>query len=260
MAMAGHRRRRADSIGLLPVVIAAGLFLLALKGAAVLFHFELTGPAIDRAQAQESDDGKAKATAEPKEKTAEAGKTGAASGDGRGEEANAGQQAGVTKERPRDITEDDDAFVSRSERAVLQSLAKRRAELDRREREIDLKLKLLKAAEKKVTERISELKEIEARIETRFGQEEERKNAKLKNIVTLYENMKPQEAARILDRLDMDVLVDLVGQVTPRKMARIMADMRPEVAERLTLELAARAGAAGSSRTGELPSLPERSP
>ena len=60
----------------------------------------------------------------------------------------------------------------------------------------------------------------------------------------MYENMKPKDAARIFDRLDMKILVDVSTQMNPRKMSDILAQMTPDAAERLTVELANRAGGA----------------
>ena len=60
----------------------------------------------------------------------------------------------------------------------------------------------------------------------------------------MYENMKPKDAARIFDRLDMKILVDVSTQMNPRKMSDILAQMSPDAAERLTVRLANRAGGA----------------
>ena len=54
----------------------------------------------------------------------------------------------------------------------------------------------------------------------------------------MYENMKAKDAARIFDRLDLKILVDVSLQMNPRKMSEILAQMAPESDERLTVELA----------------------
>ena len=59
----------------------------------------------------------------------------------------------------------------------------------------------------------------------------------------MYENMKSKDAARIFERLDMRILVEVATKINPRKMSEILAQMAPESAERLTVELARRAGA-----------------
>jgi flagellar motility protein MotE (MotC chaperone) len=61
--------------------------------------------------------------------------------------------------------------------------------------------------------------------------------------VTMYENMKPKDAARIFDRLSLPILLKVVRQMKPRKMADILARMSPEAAERLTVAIASNASA-----------------
>ena len=58
----------------------------------------------------------------------------------------------------------------------------------------------------------------------------------------MYEGMKPKDAAKVFDRLEMPVLFEIASQIAPRKMADILGQMSPEVAERLTVEMARRAG------------------
>ena len=53
--------------------------------------------------------------------------------------------------------------------------------------------------------------------------------------------MKPKDAARVFDRLELRVLVAVATQINPRRMSDILAQMSPEAAERLTVELASRA-------------------
>jgi flagellar motility protein MotE (MotC chaperone) len=50
--------------------------------------------------------------------------------------------------------------------------------------------------------------------------------------------MKPKEAARIFERLDMGVLIDVVKRMQPRKMSAVLAAMDPVAAQELTVELA----------------------
>jgi flagellar motility protein MotE (MotC chaperone) len=52
------------------------------------------------------------------------------------------------------------------------------------------------------------------------------------------------------------VLFDIASQIAPRKMADILGQMSPEVAERLTVEMARRAGSDKSAAAGaELPKI-----
>ncbi|MDB5502046.1 MAG: Flagellar protein FlbB [Tardiphaga sp.] len=145
--------------------------------------------------------------------------------------------------------------VSPSERAILERLQSRRQELEARAREIDIRESLMKAAEKRIENRVDELKGVEAGIKTATEQKGEAGAARFKGIITMYEGMKPKDAAKIFDRLEMPVLFDIASQIAPRKMSDILGLMQPEAAERLTVELARRAS--GGDRSASVADLPK---
>ncbi len=75
----------------------------------------------------------------------------------------------------------------------------------------------------------------------------------------MYENMKPKDAAKIFDRLELPILVQVTSLINPRKMSDILGLMSPEAAERLTVELATRAsGDEKGPNTAELPKIQGR--
>jgi flagellar motility protein MotE (MotC chaperone) len=130
--------------------------------------------------------------------------------------------------------------LSPAERAVIERLQERRQELDQRARELDIREGLLNSSERRIEARVNELKEIEARINATVAKKDEAEIARLKGVVTMYENMKAKEAARIFDRLDIRILLEVASQINPRRMSDILAQMSPQAAERLTVELATR--------------------
>ena len=152
-------------------------------------------------------------------------------------------------------------IASAGERAVLDRLRERNQQLDARARELDMRENLIKAAEKRLEAKVTELKQTEVNINTAIGVRDKQEAARFNGIVAMYENMKPKEAARIFDRLDMNILVDVSTKMNPRKMSDILAQMTPDAAERLTVELANRAGtqpkAAG---TEQLPKIEGKPP
>jgi flagellar motility protein MotE (MotC chaperone) len=145
--------------------------------------------------------------------------------------------------------------VMPAERAILERLQARRQELEARAREIDIRESLMKAAEKRIDSKVEEIKAIEARISAASGPKNEPDPTRLKNIVTMYEGMKPKDAAKVFDRLEMSVLLDIATLIAPRKMSDILGLMVPEAAERLTVEMARRAGADKAASTAELPKI-----
>jgi flagellar motility protein MotE (MotC chaperone) len=149
-----------------------------------------------------------------------------------------------------------DPVAPRGERAILERLSDRRKQLDERNRELEMRENLLKAAEKRVEARVTELKELEAKVKSALEQRDQDELKRFKGVVTMYENMKPKDAARIFDRLDLKILVDVSTQMKPATMSAILAQMAPDAAERLTVELANRAG--GQKGIDSLPQIEGR--
>ncbi|MEA2877230.1 MAG: hypothetical protein QOF14_2426 [Hyphomicrobiales bacterium] len=149
--------------------------------------------------------------------------------------------------------------LSAGERAVLESLQQRRQELEARAREIDVRDSLLKAAEKRIEMRLQELKDLEARLNGAATKKDEAEIAKFKSLVGMYETMKAKDAAKIFDRLNLRILVEVVNVMNPRRMSDILGQMSPDVAERLTIEIANRSGAVDKAAAPvELPKIEGR--
>lgn len=133
-----------------------------------------------------------------------------------------------------------------SERALLERLAARRDSLKQRGEALDLREQLLGTAERKLEAGVETLKQGEEKSEGGANPRAEAEKAALKNIVTMYETMKPKDAARVFDRLTLEVLVPIVLAMNPRKMAEVLALMQSEPAEKLTVALANRARGQGT--------------
>ncbi|MGJ8531599.1 MAG: MotE family protein [Alphaproteobacteria bacterium] len=125
-----------------------------------------------------------------------------------------------------------------TELSILESLRNRRKVLMQREEELQLRENLIEAAEGRLESRIGQLEALEQRLQAATEAELGARKEELRGLVTMYETMKPKEAARIFDRLQMDVLIDVVLAMNPRKMASVLASMNPEAAQRLTIEMA----------------------
>lgn len=127
---------------------------------------------------------------------------------------------------------------SKAEVEVLQGLAKRRDALNARARELDLRQAMLAATAKKVDAKIATLKVLEQKIQGLLHQRDAQDEKNMKSLVKVYENMKPQDAARIFEKLDMPILLDVAGRMREQKLAAILADMNPDKARSVTTELA----------------------
>jgi flagellar motility protein MotE (MotC chaperone) len=145
--------------------------------------------------------------------------------------------------------------MTAGERAVLESLVQRRQELEARAREIEVRENLLKASEQRIEARLVELQEAEAKLNGTIRKRDEAEITKFKNLVSMYENMKPKEAAKVFDRLELRILVEVVNMMNPRRMSDILALMSADAAEKLTIEIANRSGPDRAPAASELPRI-----
>lgn len=127
---------------------------------------------------------------------------------------------------------------SEREIQLLQELAERRHVLESRERELEEREALLKAAEQRLVEKQNELNTTKTEIMSLLKQQDKQEQAKVKQLVAIYENMKPKDAANIFNELEMPVLLQVVKNMKERKVAPVIASMSAEKARALTKELA----------------------
>ncbi|MBI3444779.1 MAG: hypothetical protein HY055_05355 [Magnetospirillum sp.] len=130
--------------------------------------------------------------------------------------------------------------MTQTELDVLQKLQERRGTLDGRERDIEKREALLKAAEDQIDRKVAEMKTLQATIEGLLRQYNDQEDNKMRSLVKIYENMKPKEAAKIFEQLDMSILLEVVERMKEQRVAPIMAEMDPSKAKAVTAELAQR--------------------
>ncbi|MBL42377.1 MAG: hypothetical protein CMM49_06955 [Rhodospirillaceae bacterium] len=123
---------------------------------------------------------------------------------------------------------------------ILENLSERRKSLDARSSELDIRENLLVATQKSVEEKINELKKIEVTIRNLLGQHDKQEKKKLLSLVRVYESMKPKDAARIFEELDLNVVVDVAELMEERRLAPVLASMDPLKAKTITIEIRTR--------------------
>lgn len=134
--------------------------------------------------------------------------------------------------------------LSQAEIDVLQTLSKRREQLEaeatKRDKDLSLKANLLAATEAKVEERIAELKKIEAQIAALLKKYDEQEEKRLKSLVKIYENMKPKDVVRIFDEMDGAMVLDMIERMKDKQISTILSLMEPAKAKKITQELLTR--------------------
>ena len=164
-----------------------------------------------------------------------------------GSTAEAADASSAPSADPDGVPEKNDAALPRSptEELILKKLSERREALDKREEELNNREALLKASELRISERIKELKVLEADLKAKIDSRNEQLLS-LKPLVTMYEAMKPKDAAQVFENLEYATLVELVAAMNPRKVSDVVAVMEPKLASRVTKDLATRGKASAT--------------
>jgi flagellar motility protein MotE (MotC chaperone) len=150
------------------------------------------------------------------------------------------QLAQDTAPLPKDAANEDTKSDSAAEVDVLSSLSKRRAELDAREADIEMRTQVLTAAEQRVDGKIAMLKQLQDQITTLLGQRDADQQKQVASLVKTYSAMKSKDAARIFNNLPDEVLVPVAQAMKSDVLAPILAAMTADNAQRLTQKLANR--------------------
>ena len=229
-------------IRLVPVTIFAATLMLTMKVADIFDDFNLQNIPLQLSKAVAQDQKPKPNTTAQDEKTPQ--QKGASGANNKTtsteEESSKGKASGKDEDNP----DNDPTLFTQSEIDLLQELSDRREQIEKMSKQISLREGLLKAAEKRISKRVSELKQLQKTINDLIKTHDDQQETKMASLVKIYEAMKPKDAARIFEQLDLDTLLIVAERMKERKLAPVMAQMNPEKAKDVTVEL---------SRLRELP-------
>ncbi len=117
-------------------------------------------------------------------------------------------------------------------------VARRQAELEQREREMDGRADLLAEQERHVGEEIARLEALEAGLGDRLAQGAQAEDAAAASLAKVYAAMKPEEAAAILGELDDDTLLRIVSRMRSKELGLILSRLDAKRAVVVTTRLA----------------------
>ena len=86
-------------------------------------------------------------------------------------------------------------------------------------------------------QKIKEMESLRQQLQSMVNQVSEAQQAQFDNLVKMYETMKPDDAARIFDTLEMPTLLGVVMRMKPKSTAPILAKMSADKAKELTVAL-----------------------
>jgi flagellar motility protein MotE (MotC chaperone) len=128
---------------------------------------------------------------------------------------------------------------------LLQELDTRRVKLDRREKTLELREKLADIAEERLGSKTNEMAILKTQLEELLKNLSGKEESELIELAKIYEVMKAESAANVLNRMDSKIVFDIFKRMKRKSTASIMEKMDTGKARIISEMLA------------EKPSLPE---
>jgi len=130
------------------------------------------------------------------------------------------------------------ASVSPETLRLLEMIERKNRELKKREEELLLKEKNLEALEKKVLSDLQKIEEALARSEEMVGIKKDLIEKNVKALVKAYSNMKPVQAAALLESMDEGTAIIIISRMNSRVAGKVLGAMKTKIAKNISEKIA----------------------
>ncbi len=124
--------------------------------------------------------------------------------------------------------------------ALMEALRAREERVAAREAQIADRMQALQLAESEIREQLDALAEAEASLGALLTVASSAAETDLDRLTTVYENMKPQDAAALFAQMEPAFSAGFMGRMDPTAAAAIMTNLEPERAYLISVVLAGR--------------------
>lgn len=123
---------------------------------------------------------------------------------------------------------------------VLSALRNREQQLNRREVQIEDRMKALEIADEAIDRKLLALVEAEERLSATLAMADGASEGDLARLTDVYEKMKPKDTAALFEEMDPEFAAGFLGRMRPGSAASVMAGLRPQTAHAISVILAGR--------------------
>lgn len=131
---------------------------------------------------------------------------------------------------------------SRTVPALLDALIKREEKVKETEERQALRAESLEQAKKEIESKLVQLEALEERLSKTLAQARGAEEKDLARLTTVYESMKPAEAAALFEAMEASFAAGFLGRMRSDSAAAIMAGLDPQKAYTISVLLAGRNG------------------
>jgi flagellar motility protein MotE (MotC chaperone) len=98
----------------------------------------------------------------------------------------------------------------------------------------------LNVAETKLAEQLAAFEQAQKNLEATLAMADQAAERDIARMTTVYENMKPEEAAKIFERMDVSFAAGLLARMRPELAAKVLTGMTADAAYAVTVTVASR--------------------
>ena len=124
--------------------------------------------------------------------------------------------------------------------SLLLAIRERQADLDAREARIDDREQVLRVARLKIEEQLAALETAEEQLKGTLALADQAAEKDIARLTSVYENMKPKNAAEIFETMDVTFAAGFLMRMRPDAAAGIMASLSSEAAYAISVVMAGR--------------------
>jgi flagellar motility protein MotE (MotC chaperone) len=124
--------------------------------------------------------------------------------------------------------------------ALLAAIREREAALDAEAARLADRAQTLKVAETKLAEQLAAFEQAQKNLEATLAMADQAAEKDLARMTAVYESMKPDDAAKIFDRMDTGFAAGLLARMRPEIAADVLTAMNADAAYAVTLTIASR--------------------
>lgn len=135
-------------------------------------------------------------------------------------------------ESPKELSGEGNAEKSDPKRDPLDVLSAKK--MQERSDELDRREAQLNRLEKEIDVKLAKLQELESRLDRMLAEADVKKQKKLKHLVEVYANMKSKQAAQVLETLDRNIAVKILAGMRGRQAGEILTYVKPTKAAQLS--------------------------
>lgn len=140
------------------------------------------------------------------------------------------------KDEKKSISSDDskknvNAEAKPDEADYLFKLAERNKQLDQREEDLKKLESEIAKQKEELDSKLKKLEETRQKISTALEEKIKADDSKVETLVQMYSNMKAQQAAKVFETLDEELVIEILGRMKKKNAADILNLIKPEKAQ-----------------------------